>query len=276
VDLFNVLFVGDATCDESRATLDLLTEQASVEIAVSCAAAERVLARRGTEYDLILLATARPGEITARQAHRLRRQAPLSPVVALLGSWCDGQMRTGRPLPAVVQTAWHAGPMRLAREMASWQQGELPIWEVPPTATPEERLQHEVDRTPGFVASGLIALCGRDVSLLECLADSCAELGFSTSRVLPKRPHVAHRAAAILLDLPGDVQKAGELAQLKTEFPQTPIVVLVHFPRPEDRRRLLAAGAAAVMAKPVLLPDLSSQLERLLADVEEPLSRLIG
>jgi CheY-like chemotaxis protein len=42
-----------------------------------------------------------------------------------------------------------------------------------------------------------------------------------------------------------------------------PIVALLNFPRVEDRDRALAAGAAAVLSKPVLVEDLLWQLRQI-------------
>ena len=43
---------------------------------------------------------------------------------------------------------------------------------------------------------------------------------------------------------------------LKRAFPSSDILALVSFPRLEDRQRLLAAGVAAVLAKPLSAAEL--------------------
>jgi CheY-like chemotaxis protein len=52
--------------------------------------------------------------------------------------------------------------------------------------------------------------------------------------------------------------------------PATPIVAIVDFPRVEDRDRAMAAGAAAVLSKPLLLDDLFWQLDQLGEPAKEP------
>ena len=55
------------------------------------------------------------------------------------------------------------------------------------------------------------------------------------------------------------------LGQLRDRLgPTVPIVALLGFPRVEDRDRALAAGATAVLAKPLLLDDLFWQLDQLI------------
>ena len=49
--------------------------------------------------ELIVMAQSRPGVFSAQWIERLRRSAPLAGVVALLGTWCEGETRSGRPAP---------------------------------------------------------------------------------------------------------------------------------------------------------------------------------
>ncbi len=50
--------------------------------------------------DVIVVAQAFPGQFSHEAIDRLRRLAPLARVVGLMGSWCEGEMRTGSPWPA--------------------------------------------------------------------------------------------------------------------------------------------------------------------------------
>ena len=52
----------------------------------------------------------------------------------------------------------------------------------------------------------------------------------------------------------------GELPGLVAALSPAPVVALVDFPRIEDQRRAVAAGAAAVLAKPLQVDDLLWQL----------------
>ena len=77
-------------------------------------AAAAVLAEDDAAVDVIVVAQARPGEFSHAQIERLRQAAPLARIVGLLGSWCEGEMRSGRPWPAAVRTllAPVVGPRR--------------------------------------------------------------------------------------------------------------------------------------------------------------------
>jgi len=70
---------------------------------------------------------------------------------------------------------------------------------------------------------------------------------------------------------PADVEHAGNLSAVaavqdpdknSTGTPVAPIVALLDFPRIEDRRRALAAGAQAILSKPLQVDDLFWELDR--------------
>lgn len=57
--------------------------------------------------DLIVLAESRPGEYSATSIDELRACAPLARVWRLLGSWCEGEQRSGHPPAGCINTYWH-------------------------------------------------------------------------------------------------------------------------------------------------------------------------
>ena len=113
----SILLIGDADRREFR--------QARDELAALGASGGLPASRprrpcwRGEEaaVDVIVVAQARPGEFSHAGIERLRQSAPLARVVALLGSWCEGEVRSGKPWPAAVRTYWHQWPARADREL---------------------------------------------------------------------------------------------------------------------------------------------------------------
>jgi CheY-like chemotaxis protein len=53
-----------------------------------------------------------------------------------------------------------------------------------------------------------------------------------------------------------------QLGQLATTVAPAPVVVLTAFPRVEDCRRAVSAGATVVLSKPLAVDDLFGELER--------------
>ena len=93
----SVLLVGDAERAEFAAIFQWLREHGETTVAPDFAAAMQELEARDGDPELIVLAQSWPGQFSPKQIERLRRLAPLARVDELLGSWCEGETRTGRP-----------------------------------------------------------------------------------------------------------------------------------------------------------------------------------
>ena len=108
-----VLLVGGDPDGEFSAAVNWLQGHAAL---TSVARIEDAAAEldRGPPPDVVLIAQARPGQFTRGQVEQLHRASPVSRLVALLGSWCEGEIRSGRPWPGVVRIYWHQWRARLA------------------------------------------------------------------------------------------------------------------------------------------------------------------
>ncbi|MGD0517939.1 MAG: hypothetical protein ABSA26_10430 [Thermoguttaceae bacterium] len=212
--------------------------------------------------DVIVIAQAFPGQFSHQDADRLRRLAPLGRIVRLLGSWCEGEIRSGQPLPAAVRIYWHQWNARAGRELHRLIQGQCPSWGLPETATEEERLLQSMAQTPRH-GQGLIAIHARGFAMEDWLSTACRTCGYSTVRLRPAHYTLIEGAAAAVFDA-SDLrgEELDQLRRLTGALGHTPVIALLGFPRIEDERRALAAGAAAVLSKPLYLDDLLWQLEQ--------------
>jgi hypothetical protein len=229
------------------------------------------MARAEFVPDVIVAAQAFPGQVSQQAIDRLRRLAPLARVVGLLGSWCEGEMRSGSPWPGVVRTYWHQWPARSARELYCMANGHHCSWSLPPTATEEERLLADMNAcgihtgAPLDAPRGLVSICGRSRETAEWLSAACRKRGFST---VWRRSATAAESDGVVAgiydgtDLTED--SCDELRRLAAALHPAPVVALLAFPRIEDRQRALSAGAASVLSKPLSLEDLFTELDRAL------------
>ena len=87
-----------------------------------------------------MLAQARPGRFSEHDVARLKQCAPLARVLGLLGSWCEGETRTGTAWPAAGRCYWYQWPARFESELDRIGRGLCPAWGLPETASPEERV----------------------------------------------------------------------------------------------------------------------------------------
>jgi ribosomal protein L40E len=177
-------------------------------------------------------------------------------MIAILGAWCEGEMRTGKPWPAVVRLYWHQGAVRCRQELQRLVEGRGSSWRLPPTATEEERLLASVE-SPLPQGQGLVALCTQRPAMEGWLADACRRCGYSTVWLNPQSPTKVRGAAAVIYEgSEGTPTELDEIRRFATELAPAPLVAILDFPRIEVDHLARQAGAAAVLSKPVQVDDL--------------------
>ncbi len=253
-----VLAVGNAQGAELASSLGACAVPCDLETIATPAEAALRLAQADAQPDVIVLVQARPGEISHQEVDALRRAAPLARLVGLLGSWCEGEVRTGSPWPGVPRVYWHAWPLRWEADLARAAAGWLPSWAQPETATEE-------DRAPDWASvpelpSGRVAICALDPDLADWLHDACRALGQKPMRA---QAACSERISAdvAIWDCPGALSDHTEelRAWAGCVWPAG-VLVLASFPRWQDAAALLSAGAACLVSKPMRLDELAAAL----------------
>ena len=202
----------------------------------------------------IVLAQSYPGQFAAAAIERLRAAAPLARVIALLGSWCEGEPRSGRPLCGVVRVYWHEAAVRFRRELPCWFELDS-VWSLPITATDEERLLASTAEQL-LHGAGLVAICSRRPEMAELLTDTCHRAGYASAWLHPRRPCRVQGAAAAIFD--GDSLDADAMDELKRfggHVPPAALLVLLGAPRIQDVRAVCSLGGT-VLAKPFRVDEL--------------------
>ena len=273
-----VLLIGDEQHPEFRAATDWLREHTELIVAATGDDARGELARRRgvddgppLEPDVMVVAQSRPGQFAAQDLEQLHGLAPLARLVALLGSWCEGETRTGHPWPGVMRLFWHEWQPRFARELL--RNDVAATWHLPRTVTDVEQLLHQRPQSPPHQLcghAGLIAIHTYDVISFDCLADAGRIGGYAVARVPPDALHAVRGASAAIFD--SRMSSDAEFETLK-KFAESlrpvPVVAILSFPRLDDCSRALAAGAVAVIGKPFLVDDLLWQIETVVRTVAE-------
>jgi CheY-like chemotaxis protein len=257
------LLVGSADRSEFRDAQAVLDEFGVLVPARDIDSAVAVLADGQLVPDVIVVAQAYPGQFSPEALDRLRRLVPFARVLALLGSWCEGEMRTGDPWPAAIRIYWHQWLPRAHQELARLREGACSTWALPITASEEERLLLLADE-PFQPRDGLIAIFTPQFDMHDWLAAACARRGYDTAWMRPSRPRRVENVRAAIFD--GNDCRGKELQWLRDAaamLSPIPTIALLDFPRVDDCRRALAAGARAVLSKPLLLEDLFWQIDRL-------------
>ncbi len=208
---------------------------------------------RSTDPDLILLVASRPGRFSAAEVELLHRRAPLARLIALLGSWCEGEVRSGHPWPGVTRIYAHQWQARLPRELETWQ---------PRTATEIDRLMN--NRPATKPQRQLIGIAAAQRTMFDALAAACHSFGQDAVWLLPNLPPPVQRVDAVIYDATLDLtDELAHLSKLREQLHSPPTLLLLDFPRQSDLQQATQAGTSSTLAKPYLIADLAAELERI-------------
>lgn len=255
---FQVLLTGDVGCRDFVGPVQWLQGRTRL---VRCdeltSAAGRL--RDGYSPDVIVVAQACPGRFSAEVIEALYGEAPFTRIVALLGSWCEGEMRTGSPWPGVTRVYWHQFVAQAEFEFSTASRTRRP-WQYPRTSTPAERVLED-STLPLPRESGLIAIHTPDRVTFDSLAGAVSLGGYSSAWMIPGRPRTFRGATAGIWDaISCDARTAGELREVCTQLDSIPVVALLDYARRADARYAVEAGACGVVARPFRVDELIWQI----------------
>lgn len=231
----------------------------------------------------IIFAQSRPGEISTADVERLHAAAPLARLFALTGPWCEGELRSGRPLAGVTRIPWRRWQACLETEFGHSTPGhprsgsaprDAPFGSepeqprtrlaLPRTATDGERIEHSVGRLAATHRSPAKAIvCTSNRFTYELLADALGRLNVATSWHFAGSNSLPEAADLTIYDGWQQVPIRSETEPVANAAP--PRLLLLHFPRPDEAALAATAGIGAVIAMPFLLADLAAPLDRILA-----------
>lgn len=203
--------------------------------------------------ELIVLAQSRPGSIRRLEVERLRRSAPLAGVVALCGSWCEGETRTGRPLSGTLRLYWYEFPAWWRRQLSLRVDGKCPDW-----ARADDCGLRTADC--GLASGGSVLVSAPDFDSADAISVALRPAGYRTFWHRVGSGCISDASAGIWLGGQLSDTELNELAAFC--LVASPVVALVDFPRRDRYEAALAAGAAAVLGKPWSNLSLLSELQR--------------
>jgi CheY-like chemotaxis protein len=257
----SVLLVGDVDGAEFQQCLAWLRQNARLTVSSSLTFAARWLqSDSAADCRFIMLVQQRPGQFSRRDVERLHGAAPLARLVGLLGSWCEGETRSGHPFHGVIRIYWHQFPWRAAWEWKALQSG-YGSWSLARTASDADRLLSPAGPSAGAAPRGMLVLRAASHVTYETLSDVCSAAGWSSIWWPPRQPLRTCRPAALVLDAECWTRREqDELAAAAADLAPAPTLALVGFPRIQDVESWRAPGISAVVSKPFLNEDLLAAL----------------
>jgi hypothetical protein len=241
--------------------------------------------------DWIILAQQRPGEFRPCDVERLMARFPLAACIGLLGSWCEGETRTGRPLPGVHRIFWHQWQPRLERFLGG-QAPDSPQ-RLPRTASDVEfamagQAGPGSSKLSAVGNQAVISLRTRPTVLVHCsnarwpmFRELLDEWGLKVRRAAtefvdhdpgtgsrdrpcsPAKSSPSERTSIETGDLfylwdtgPGVVSELDTFAADVRRYRPLGAIVIADFPRWQELLAWTRAGATHLLARPWLLADL--------------------
>lgn len=258
----SVLLTGDYQTSEFDEAVTWLNDRAKVIFRSDMAAAARYLESAAADPLLLVIAQSYPDQFSAGQVEQLHQRAPLSRLAALLGSWCEGEYRSGRPWPGVIRLYWHQFRSRVARwlDCASWPCDVF----LPRTSTIAEQLNDYVSSEERMRNEGLIVVRTKRFSDFDALAESLRQVGFGAVWLRDLLWQDVRGATAVIWD-GGHCNWSQEthLDEVSNLSRIAPVIALLDFPRQEDVRLVRRAGAAGIASRPFVIDELLIQINRL-------------
>ncbi len=202
--------------------------------------------------DVVVLVQSRPGQISDQSVRLLQQAWPLSQFVALLGSWCEGETRTGKPWPDIPRVYSHQWLGRLRSALGGQTLLDL------------SGLRDELSNTnsrPSMISGRLIAVYARGFSYAEALGEALAAAGCSVVCLTLGEHAFSAGVAIVLYEVNRDPEGLIEdLDKLRCRHPGAQVVAIGTFPRAEEIDELRKKGVAVVVSQPFRVDDLVHQL----------------
>ncbi|QDS98620.1 hypothetical protein [Adhaeretor mobilis] len=219
--------------------------------------------------ELALVAMPRPGSARQSEVDALQHASPLTRIVTIAGTWCEGELRTGRPLTGVIRLYWY--------ELAAWwhsaleclAKGASPPWSV---ALGDVRAGQNIAETlyNDPLTYREVIIDAVDYSVFTALETALTPLHFTCHWEPRHRPELWRESD----ETPSRVAiwDGSQLDRLELENLQTfaqrmrqrnaPLVALLDFPRAEHIEIAASIGVTEVLAKPYQVAALVALLQR--------------
>jgi len=262
-----VLFIGNSAHGEFSAALSWLRGRGPLVLKNTVEAGLAWLKASREEPGAIVLGVTRRGEHALADLSQLTGTAPLAQPIVLVGSWCEGETRSGRPPQGWRRIYWHQVGRWAAGEMLA-PAGVPPFgWQLHPAHLPRTSTDGErvLAWSKWALPSGgqrIAVNTSRRVDF-ETLASVCALGGYEAIWCQQESPDAILAVDCVLWNrrgLQGD--ELVELMEWRERWGNIPLIATIGFPRPQDYQLVDREMVQAIVGKPFLLPDLFFALKK--------------
>lgn len=246
MNTLQILISGDYWHEDFRQSF------ARLQVPATMVPSERLNLVTGDNYHLVVLAQSRRDQISQSTIDYLRVELPEVPIVVLLGSWCEGENRSGNPLSGVTQVVWHQWESRFERFCIQLKDGLKSDWHLPLTASVSDRVR-DFSPDPAISQALLgkkVLVSSEDSTTFESVSDmlsvyQCSGFWAESSETTDQD------FDAICVDGNGATSELiDRICELRARFEEVPVTVMLNFPRKQDMDSLVPVGVQEVVSKP--------------------------
>ena len=220
---------------------------------------------------VILFGASRPSEFSSEDVEQIHARFPLARLVCLLGSWCEGEMRSGAPLAGMARVYWHQFVYQASHEFSAIVKRTPSNWSLPRTATENERraaaptaflnsarsFRSSIRQKGTESTSQLTLIRTADRISFDTIADPLKRCGLAPVWLMPGEPRVESEWLLGIWDddYPTD-DSAAAIRHFVERIRPAPTILLCGFPRLSYVAWSKSVGVAAILSKPFGIDEL--------------------
>ena len=269
MNTLHLLVSGDYWHDDFRDQLSIIKHPTTM------VPAARIESLADHNFDLVVLAKSGRYEVEQSTVDAIRRIMPKVPIVVLLGSWCEGENRSGQRLEGTTSVLWHQWETKFEKFCSQFGEEQATDWHLPLTATVADRVR---DFSPSAnllekLSGSTVGISSNEKHSAESIRDLLAAYKCQSKWIRSGDIENGEGASGIDVLCIDASQGVGELtprlAQLSAKFTDIPSVVVAGFVRQQDIDMLSKLGINHVIAKPFDAEDFAQALVNALAGRKE-------
>ena len=215
-------------------------------------------------FDLIVFAQSRPDQVPGELVERIQANHPTTPVVALLGSWCEGGERSDVPWPGVRRIYWHQWTGQFQQFSRHLSEAGITLWHQPSTATDSDDTLLSVTKPAEPDHGTLVAISAADQTQFEHFRDALDPLGWTScwAERATLDTDTINLVSAVCIDANSFSNHLhGRIDWLDSKFQGKPMILALNFPRTQDVAAATERGIHEIVSKPFQPNDLKYAIE---------------
>lgn len=221
---------------------------------------------KNTDYQLVIIAQSRRGQFEIGKVEQLRDRFANVPIVSLEGSWCEGESRSGNPIPGLIHIYWHQWQGRLDNFLCRLKNHAPSSWHLPKICSISDRILHESEFEPIRLETdavvGISALTADGFSMLR---EAFEHTGHRTIWIEQMDLRNGEPSTPTVVLIEGNsltLEMENRMRTVRLQFRQSPMILILNFPRSHEFDRARKLGVAGIVSKPFELGNLYSAVRR--------------